>query len=207
VFHDVITSLDELRALVGEPSELARAKQLAALDVHCRSFIAHAPFLLMATANAAGHCDVSPKGDAPGFVRVLDDHHLVVPDRPGNKRLDGMRNILENPNVGLIFLVPGVGETLRVNGRASIVRDPEVLAACAVDGKQPLLAIAVEVRECFLHCAKALRRSHLWEPAAWPDVSGLAPRARMFFDQAKPAGMTVEDLECRLQTSYTTGLY
>jgi PPOX class probable FMN-dependent enzyme len=208
MFRDVVTSLEDLRALVGEPSELARAKQLAALDKHCRAFIARSPVLLMATANAAGQCDVSPKGDAPGFVRVLDDTHLVVPDRPGNKRLDGMRNVLANPHVGLLFLVPGVGETLRVNGRAFILRDQEILASLAVDGKRPLLAIGVEVEECFLHCAKALRRSRLWQPESWPDAATCLPSAaQMFWDQTKPAGMTVQDLERRLDHGYSTGLY
>jgi predicted pyridoxine 5'-phosphate oxidase superfamily flavin-nucleotide-binding protein len=125
-FKDPITTLEELRALMGEPSELARKKQIDHLDAHCREYIAHAPFLLIGTADAAGRCDVSPKGDAPGFVRVLDDRHLVIPDRPGNKRLDSVRNILENPHIGLIFLVPRYEETLRINGRATITRDPEL---------------------------------------------------------------------------------
>ena len=126
-FRDVVTSAAELRAIAGEPSEIAIKKQVATIDVHCREFIARSPFLLLATADAAGRCDVSPKGDAPGFVLVLDDTRLVIPDRPGNRRLDGMRNLVENPHVGLIFLVPGKEETLRVNGRAWIVRDADLL--------------------------------------------------------------------------------
>src|SRR5688572_31157365 len=159
MFREVVTSEDTLRALVGTPSDLALKKQLSVLDAHCQDFIAHAPFVLVATANAAGQCDVSPKGDAPGFVRVLDERHLAIPDRPGNKRLDGMRNILSNPHVGLIFLVPGRRETLRVNGRACIVRDEALLASMEAQGKRPLLAIGVEVEEVFLHCAKAFIRS------------------------------------------------
>jgi PPOX class probable FMN-dependent enzyme len=193
--------------MVGTPSEVARAKQIAALDAHCRAFIAHSPFLLLGTADAAGRCDVSPKGDAPGFVQVLDDHHLVIPDRPGNKRLDGMRNILANPHVGVLFLVPGRGETLRVNGRAAIVRDAELLDRLAARGKRPQLAIGVEVEEVFMHCAKAFIRSSLWQPARWPDLDGLASAACMLLDHARPDGMTLEQMERRLQDGYDKQLY
>ena len=115
---------------------------------------------------------MSPKGDAPGFVHVLDDRHLLIPDRPGNKRFDGIRNLLENPGIGLLFLLPRSEETLRVNGRAQIVRDPDALARFTVQGKLPLLALAVEVQEAFLHCAKCVKRSGLWDTARWPDSGG-----------------------------------
>ena len=206
-FKDAVTDLAELRGLVGEPSELARKKQIDHLDAHCREYIAHAPFLLLGTADAAGRCDVSPKGDAPGFVLVLDDHHLVIPDRPGNKRLDGMRNIVENPHVGLIFLVPRYEETLRINGRATITRDPELLARLEGGGKRPLLAIGVEVEEVFMHCAKAFKRSGLWDPEKWPDISAMAPAACMLFDHAKPTDRTVEDLARHLDLAYAKTLY
>jgi uncharacterized protein len=206
-FRDVVTTLDELRALLGEPSEVAQKKQVDRLDEHCREFIARSPFLLIATADAAGGCDVSPKGDPAGFVLVLDERHLVIPDRPGNRRLDGMRNILVNPRVGLLFLVPGRGETLRVNGRASIVRDADVLARLAVEGKTPRLAIGVEVEEVFLHCAKAFKRSNLWRPEAWPDISTLPSAACMLLAHARPDGMTIEQMEQRLRLSYDTQLY
>lgn len=207
MFRDVVTDEQHLRALLGTPSEVAVKKQIARLDEHCRAFIAHAPFMALATAGADGRCDVSPKGDPAGFVRVLDDTHLVIPDRPGNKRLDGMRNILANPHVGLLFLVPARGETLRVNGRACITRDAGLLATLAVDGKVPSLAIGVEVEEVFLHCAKAFKRSGLWEPARWPDIGGLSSSAKMFHDQLKIPGMSVEDFQTRLATGYRTGLY
>ena len=207
MFRDVVTDEKDLRTLLGNPSEVAIRKQIARLDEHCRAFIAHAPFMLLATSDAHGRCDVSPKGDPAGFVRVLDDTHLVIPDRPGNKRLDGMGNILSNPHVGLLFLVPARGETLRVNGRACITRDPDLLGTMAVDGKVPSLAIGVEVEEVFLHCAKAFKRSGLWEPARWPDISGLVSSARIFHDQVKIPGMSVEDYERRLATGYKTGLY
>jgi hypothetical protein len=207
VFDRTVTTEAELREVIGMPSSLALAKEMPALDVHCRAFIARSPFLLLATAGASGQCDVSPKGDAPGFVRVLDDRHLAIPDRPGNKRLDGMRNLLENPHVGLIFLVPGVEETLRVNGRAWIVRDPALLAGMEVRGKVPTLAIGVEVEEAFLHCAKAFKRSGLWEPGRWPELGGMATPARMLWDQTRPADTTPEELDRQLQSGYRERLY
>jgi PPOX class probable FMN-dependent enzyme len=206
-FDDVVTSEDELRALIGTPSDLALKKEISRLDTHCRAFIARSPFLLLATANAAGQCDVSPKGDAPGFVRVLDDEHLVIPDRPGNRRLDGMRNLLANPHLGLVFLIPGKDETLRVNGRACIIRDAAILDSLAVMGKRPLVCIGVTVEECFLHCGKAFKRSRLWQPDAWPDLADLPSAARMFYDQARPAGTTAEELQRRLEDGYAKGLY
>lgn len=205
-FSRIVTTEAELREIVGSPSELALRKDIGALDQHARAFIAQAPFLLMATASAAGRCDVSPKGDAPGFVHVLDDRHLAVPDRPGNRRVDGMRNLVENPHIGLIFMIPGREDTLRVNGRAWIVRDDDLLAGMAVQGKRPLLAVGVEVEECFLHCAKAFKRSRLWEPAQWPDPSAVACMAEMLVDQTKP-GLTVAEMEHHLQEGYRTRLY
>jgi hypothetical protein len=207
MFRDVVTGIDELRALMGEPSEVALKKDIGRLDEHCRAFIAHSPFMLLATAGATGRCDVSPKGDAPGFVRVLDDRHLVIPDRPGNKRFDGMQNLLDNPHAGLIFLIPGKEETLRINGRAWIVRDAEILESLTAMGKRPALAIGVEVEECFLHCAKAFKRSRLWEQPHWPDLGDLASAAQMFLDQTKMHSMTVEDMERRLQDGYRKSLY
>jgi PPOX class probable FMN-dependent enzyme len=206
-FRDVVTSADELRALVGEPSEIAVKKQVATIDVHCREFIGRSPFVLLATSDAAGRCDVSPKGDGPGFVLVLDDRHLVIPDRPGNRRLDGMRNLVANPHVGLIFLIPGKEETLRVNGQAWIVRDEALLERMAFAGKRPQLAIGVQVEECFMHCAKAFKRSKLWDARQWPDLTRLAPAAQMLLDHAKPEGMTIEQMERRLQDGYEKNLY
>ena len=197
MFRDLVTSMESLREVVGgEPSEVARKKELPALDAHARAFIARSPFLLLGTAGADGRCDVSPKGDAPGFVRVLDDHHLVVPDRPGNRRLDGMRNILSNPHVGLIFLVPGNDFTLRVNGRAVITREPALLESLAVQGKVPRLAIGVEVEEVFLHCARSFRRGKLWEPASWPGADALPSMPCILYDQTGGA-MSLEALEAR----------
>ena len=140
-----IGDIATLRELVGAPSERAVKKQLAALDVHCRSFIAKSPFVLLGTAGPDGRCDVSPKGDRAGFVLVLDEETLVIPDRPGNKRLDSLQNIVTNPHVGLLFLIPRMDETLRVNGTAELVRDDDLLDRLAVEGKRPLLGIVVHV--------------------------------------------------------------
>jgi PPOX class probable FMN-dependent enzyme len=194
-FENVVTSEHELRELVGVPAARSLQKEQSALDVHTRAFIARSPFLLIATSGPDGRCDVSPKGDALGFVAVLDDRRLAIPDRPGNKRLDGMTNLLTNPHIGLIFLVPGREETLRVNGRASITRDPELLTRLVVDGKTPLLAIGVEVEQCFMHCPKAFKRSQLWVRDQWPAPDALPSMARVLFDQIRPAGVTLEDYE------------
>jgi PPOX class probable FMN-dependent enzyme len=163
-FSAVVTDETELRGLIAPPRELVLRKQLETLDDHCRAFIGALPFVLVASADAIGRCDVSPRGDAPGFVQVYDETTLVIPDRPGNRRLDTLCNILANPQLGLLFLIPGVEETLRVNGRACLVRDEAVLERCVVQGKRPTLAVAVEVREVFFHCAKAFKRSRLWQP-------------------------------------------
>ena len=206
-FQQVITSEAELRALVGAPSELALRKQIDHINQHARDFIARSPFLLLATSDAQGRCDVSPKGDPAGFVHVLDDKHLVIPDRPGNKRFDGLRNILANPHVGLIFLLPGKDETLRINGRAWITRDEDLLARMEVNGKRPLAAIGVEVEELFFHCAKAFRRSLLWMPEQWGDISDMPGPACVFFDMAKPTDVTIEELAVRLEDGYKNRLY
>jgi uncharacterized protein len=208
-FEHVITSLEELRGIVEAPPPGARTllKERATLDVHSRAFIALSPFLLMATADTEGRCDVSPKGDAPGFVQVLDDRRLIIPDRPGNRRLDGMQNLVRNPHIGLIFLVPGREETLRVNGRAWITRDPEMLRRSIVQGKTPLLVLGVEVEQCFFHCAKALIRSHVWAHDQWPARDALPSYACMVFDQVQPEGTTVEDYERDVAESNRTRLY
>src|SRR5437879_3392280 len=166
-FRHPITTVEELRRLVAPPREAAVRKQISALDEHCRDFIARSPFVFIATSNAAGDCDVSPKGDAPGFVHVLDEHTLVIPDRRGNQRLDSMQNIIENPHVGLLFIIPGVEWTLRVNGRAMLVRDDDVREELAAQGVVPELAIAVEVEEAFLHCPKCFLRAKRWATDEW----------------------------------------
>ena len=194
-FEHVVRSEQTIRDILGLPSTRAVLKQRPALDSHCVAFIQRSPFVLVATCGQDGRCDVSPKGDGPGFVRVLDERRLVIPDRPGNKRLDGMRNLLENPHVGLLFVVPGREETLRVNGRAWITQDPQLLDLCVVQEKRPLLAIGVEVEECFMHCTKAFRRSELWSPDTWPARDALPSMACVLFDQIQPQGVTLRDYE------------
>src|SRR4051812_31383175 len=176
-FEHVVRSEGELRELVGTPGARSLAKEHASLDAHDRAFIALSSLVLISTSGLDGRCDVSPKGDAPGFVLVVDDHRLVVPDRPGNKRFDGMRNLLANPHIGLIFLIPGRDETLRVNGRACVMRDQPLLERCTFQGKTPQLGIGVEVEEVYLHCSKAFLRSHLWDPRHWPAANALPSMA------------------------------
>ena len=179
-----IASEQALRALHAPPSELVKKKCVDRLDTHCRDFIALSPFLVLGTANAAGQADVSPRGDPPGFVKVLDDKTLLIPDRPGNNLLDSLSNIVANPEVGLLFVIPGFDETLRVNGRAEVVRDPALLAPLAIDGKPVKVGIRVSVREVYLHCAKSFRRARLWDPAARVPRQTLPTLAKMVMDMA-----------------------
>jgi PPOX class probable FMN-dependent enzyme len=206
-FEHLVTDEQDLRTMMGAASVRSRLKEQKSLDAHTRAFIEQSPFLLVATADANGRCDVSPKGDAPGFVQILDDRRLVIPERPGNKRLDGMANVLANGHVGLIFLVPGRQETLRVNGKAWITRDPELLNRCVAQGKVPLVAIAVEIEQCFLHCPKAFIRSRLWQHESWPAADALPSMACVLFDQIKPSDATLQDYERSIEEANTKGLY
>jgi PPOX class probable FMN-dependent enzyme len=192
-----IDSLEALRALYGTPGERAVAKEQARLDQHTRAFIAASPFVVMGTAGADGRCDVSPKGDAPGFVHVLDDQHLAVPDRLGNNRLDGLSNVLENAHVALLFLIPGREDTLRVNGRARISRDEDLLERLAVNGKRPQTVLVVAVEQAFMHCTRAFKRAGLWQPERWPDATSVPSMSRMIWDllPSRPEGQTVEQYE------------
>ena len=170
-FKNVISTEAELREIFGWPGDRAVNKQLDYLDKHCRTLIANSPFVLFASSNSSNKCDVSPKGDHPGFVRVLDDKTLAVPDLPGNNRLDTLTNFIDNPQVGLIFMIPGMNETLRINGKVSLVTDDDLLDSMAVGGKKPKLAIIVHVEEVFTHCPKAFVRSKLWDSDSWIDRS------------------------------------
>jgi PPOX class probable FMN-dependent enzyme len=161
-FEDTVTTLDELRAVIRPPSELVRAKEVDAFDEYCRDFIARSPFVLIASTDGEGSIDISPKGDPPGFVQVLDDRTLAIPDRPGNHRADTFVNVLQHPFVGLIFLIPGTKNTLRVRGKATIVRDLELRESMAMKGRVPELALVVELTVAYFHCAKCIIRSELW---------------------------------------------
>jgi len=164
-----ITTVERLREIMGEPGPGTALKVNPALDPFMRDYIARSPFLVMSTADAEGRLDTSPKGDEPGFVHVADDSTLLIPDRSGNRLLFGLQNLLVNPQVGLLFMIPGVNETLRVNGRAELTDDPALCAQLASRGRPALLLVRVAVEECFFHCAKAFLRSSLWKPAAWPE--------------------------------------
>ncbi|HZN88116.1 MAG TPA: pyridoxamine 5'-phosphate oxidase family protein [Thermoleophilaceae bacterium] len=206
-FGQIVRGEDELRAVVPAPGEGAPAlrKQIDHLDEHCREFIARSPFLVLATAAADGTCDTSPRGGPPGFVRVLDERRLLVPEYPGNRRADSPRNLLENPRASLIFMIPRLRETLRVTGRACITRDAGLLAELAVNGKPPALGIGVEVEEAFIHCAKAFIRSALWQPETWPDEVPSA--SLMLRDHMDIPDLTLDAVEARLDESYKKTLY
>ena len=196
-----VDSLTGLREIYRPPAQRSLDKEVDHLDAHCQAFIAHSPFVVLASADSVGRVDVSPKGGPPGFIAVLDDHRLAVPDMTGNNRLDSMRNIVSGGRVALLFMIPGIDETLRVNGSASVSIDPKVLAACPVNGMQPNVAILVGVETAFIHCAKALRRGAVWSPEKWPEVSDLASPACMLKDHIGLEG-TVEDSQRHLDESY-----
>jgi uncharacterized protein len=200
-----ICSLADLHAHYGEVSALAAKKEIKHLDRHAREFIARSPFLVMSTADADGWPDASPKGDAAGFVTVEDDRQLLLPDRPGNNRVDGFKNLMTNPKLGLIFFVPGVDHTLRVNGHAKLLTDPAVCARFAVNGKPARAVVKIMTEQVFFHCGKALIRSRLWKPDGWPPNSGLATLGAALADQI--GGMSSSDAEAKVQESIRSRLY
>ena len=175
-------SMEALRQVYPPPAERSLAKQVDRLDDHCRRFIALSPFVVVSTASAAGLVDASPKGGPPGFVRVLDEERLLIPDATGNRRLDGFQNVVENPRAGLLFLIPGMGETLRVNGRVELTTDETLLEGLQTGGKPAKLALIVYAEEVFLHCAKALIRSKLWDPSTWSPREALPSAAAILND-------------------------
>ncbi|NHA69633.1 pyridoxamine 5'-phosphate oxidase family protein [Phycicoccus flavus] len=196
-----------LTALVGEPGQRARDKvRDHLLDVD-RDWLTAAPFCVLATADDEGRCDASPKGDPAGsLVHVLDDRTLALAERPGNRRVDGYRNVLRNPNVGLVFLVPGRGDTLRVNGRARLVSDAPFFDEMTVRGHRPVLALVVEVEQVFYHCSKAFLRARLWEPDTWAPENRV-PRRAVIAHEVEPDGRSVEELDDYYGPAYAEGLY
>ena len=197
---DFVASEAQLRERYDTPKDMILKLKLARLDKHARRFISLSPFLVLATRG-----DASPKGDAPGFVRVVDDTTLLIPDRAGNNKLDTLRNILDDPAVGMIFLIPGFNETLRVNGHARVTMDPDLLAPLAVDGKAPKSGIVVDVEEVYLHCGKALLRARLWDPEARTDRAAMPTMGRMVADQI--AGLDADEIETGYQEALKTSLY
>jgi len=200
-----IRSQDALHAYYGAPNERAGKKQMDKLDKHCRHFISLSPFFILATSGPRG-TDASPRGDAPGFVTVSDARTLIVPDRMGNNRVDSMSNILENSNVGLLFMVPGMNETLRINGRARVTVDEEILEKMSVRGRCPKSGLIIKVEEVFMHCAKALMRSHLWDTERHIERSSFPTLGQIFKDQI----VDIEDAgeaDKAIQEGYVSRLY
>jgi PPOX class probable FMN-dependent enzyme len=200
---DFIGSHEELRGIykTPRPEDGAVRKELKKLDGHCRSFIARSPFVLIGSSDGIGNADVTPKGDKPGFAAILDDNTIAIPDRPGNNRLDTLENVIANPAVGLLFLIPGMNETLRVNGDAQITVDAGLRERLAVDGKPPLSVMVVTVKAAYMHCAKAFMRSELWKPESWPDRKSMPTLGEILHDQLA-LGDTAEQQDRRLDEAY-----
>lgn len=205
-FREVVTTEEQFRSVMGSPSAPVIRKELNELDSHAREFIGRSPFLLIGTSGADGRMDMSPKGDPPGFVRVLDEKTLAIPDRLGNHRADTFVNLVVNDQIGLIFFVPGKQETLRVSGRAIIVRDLEIREQMAVGDRLPEFAIIVEVNQMFFHCAKCIIRSNLWKPEFWPTLSGLPSLAETMVSAGK-LRQSVEEMQAIVDNDAATRLY
>lgn len=202
-----ITDTDALVALLGEPIPRVRDKVRRALTDLDRAWLAASPFCVLATAAADGSCDASPKGDPAGdLVHVLDERTIAIAERPGNRRADGYRNILANPQVGLLFVIPGRADTLRINGRARLVSSAPFFDAMTVKGHRPLVAVVVDIDEVFHHCQKAFLRSQLWEPESW-DPDGRVPRRSVIAHELEPSGRTIEELDEYYGPAYREGLY
>ena len=200
-----ISSEAELRELLGTPMPRAITKERIRLHDRDKDWLAASPFCLVATSAADGTCDVSPKGDPPGFTLVLDEQTIAIPERPGNRRADGFRNILVNPHVGLIYLVPGRKETLRINGRARLIREAPFFDQMIVKGHRPQLALVVEIEQIFFHCMKAFLRSRLWEPESWrPDA---LPSHAQLVKSVQACEETLEELESYYGPQYAERIY
>jgi PPOX class probable FMN-dependent enzyme len=200
-----ISTLDELVAVVGEPTVRVANKARPALHELDRDWLAASPFCLVSTSAADGTCDVSPKGDPAGFTHVIDDRTIALPERPGNRRVDGYKNVLSNPHVGLIFLIPGRGDTLRINGRARLVSDAPFFDDMVVKGHRPILALVVDIDEIFHHCSKAFLRSQLWQPETW--LEGRVPPRPVIAKTLEPSEMTLEELTVYYGPAYAEKLY
>ncbi|TDD80746.1 pyridoxamine 5'-phosphate oxidase family protein [Actinomadura darangshiensis] len=197
----------ELREIVQEPPQPIWDKDIGRIDEHARTIIAHSPLVLLATSTPEGTYDVSPRGDPAGSVLVLSDHRLVLADRPGNHRVDSFRNVLHNPHVGMLFLVPGMNETLRVNGRATLVSDAPFFDDLMVRGKKPRLAILVDVEELYMHCGKAFLRSSLWNPETWPDRKSLPTLGQIAKDHLDLKEQSAEQIDTALDQDYELNQY
>jgi uncharacterized protein len=205
----IISDEQTLRSLFDATHTLAVQKCLDTLGQHAQEYIRRSPFLCIGTQGLDGKADVSPRGDPAGFVKILDERTLLIPDRPGNNRLDSLVNILANPSVGLLFIIPGFDDTLRVNGRATLVTDPVLLANMSINGRAPKLAIAVEVCEVFIHCAKAFRRSNLWNPDHFQDRTEMPSLIKFILDETTgaPGDQEMRKIDGDLEEEYKRTLY
>ena len=203
---DYITTREELRAAFEATHDVAIRKVLRSIDQHSRRFIEKSPFLLIGSQDASGNGDVSPKGDFPGFVKILDGNTLAIPDRPGNNRLDTWENIIENPGVGLIFMIPGMNETLRINGEARLTLDADLCSKMQVNNRPAKAVLIVKVREVYMHCAKAFIRSKLWSPKTWAPRSDMPTLGQILKDQAE-LSETANEFDNILDEAYKTSLW
>ncbi len=205
-FSEIITTVEQLREVMGYPSHRVTDIVIPKLDKHCRAFIAKSPLVFIASSDANGNMDISPKGDPPGFVQILDDNTLAIPDRLGNRRADTFQNILENPKVGLFFLVPGKGETLRMSGSAIIVRDAPLRESMAINNKIPDFALVVNIKKAFFHCAKCMLRSKIWQSDNWQSIDDLPSLAQTMVDAAN-LKESVEEIQALIEQDERFGLY
>lgn len=205
----VIGDEKQLRGLYSATHDLALQKAQTSLGVHAQEFIRRSPFLCIGTQNVQGQADVSPRGDPPGFVKILDERTLAIPDRPGNNRLDSLANIVANPSVGLLFIIPGFDDTLRINGEAKLVTDPALLSEMVVNNKTPTLAIVVRINEVFMHCAKAFRRSKLWDPDHFQKRSDMPSLVKIILDETSgaPGDEEMRKIDADLEEAYKTTMY
>lgn len=202
----VVTSADEIKEILGKDFPSQVNKVIDHIDVHCRTWIERTPFIVISSANALGTMDVSPKGDPPGFVKILDEHTLAIPDRLGNHRGDTFKNVIENPKVGILFVIPKRTEVVRVSGRAQVVKDPELLAGMAVNRKAPDLALIVRVEEAMFHCGKSMIRSQMWQPEDWASIERLPTYAQALKDHGEMPD-PLEDLEAMVVRNENERLY
>ena len=203
---EFVSSKEELRAHYKAPHDRSVMKELRFLDAHARNFLSKSPFVLIGSQDGDGNADVTPKGDRPGFVAVLDDFTIAIPDRPGNNRLDTFENIVANPAVGLLFLIPGMNETLRINGEGRITADVGLRQQLAVDGRQPATVLVVKTKAVYMHCAKAFMRSELWNPDSWQPREDMPTLGAILRDQLALA-QSVDELDKGLDESYAKSMW
>jgi PPOX class probable FMN-dependent enzyme len=206
-FKQTIDTIDQLREIVPPPSGISVDKVLDHLDDHIKTFIQCSPYVVIATSGKGGSCDASPRGGEPGFVKIVDDKHLLLAEARGNQRADTMENLLINPYIGMLFLVPGYEETLRLNGRVVLTQDSTILTSAVPPGSNlPIVGLGIIVEECYLHCAKAALRSSIWNPMGWPDLRDVPTAAEIFQAHGGAQMGNVRDMQALLDENYTNSL-